>query len=267
MMRAAVLGHPIAHSLSPVLHRAAYEALSLDWRYDAIDVDEAGLASFITALDRSWAGLSLTMPLKRAVVPLLDEASELVDSLGCANTVVLREGRRSGHNTDVAGLVAALTESGVTSVASVGILGAGATAGSALAAAARLECESISVSARRPESLDGMRRLAVRVGCVAETVDWERRAEVLKADVVISTLPGDAAGALAPLLPARLGVLLDVTYHPWPTTLASAWGQMGGVVVSGHRFLLHQAAEQVRLMTGSEPPMAAMDAALGRALA
>jgi shikimate dehydrogenase len=138
--RAAVLGSPIAHSLSPVLHRAAYEELGLDdWSYDRFEVDEAALPGFVGKLGPEWAGLSLTMPLKRAVIPLLDEISETASAVEAVNTVVFTEdGRRLGDNTDVPGMVAALRERGIEQVDSAAILGAGATASSALAALARI---------------------------------------------------------------------------------------------------------------------------------
>src|SRR5262250_221072 len=114
-MKAAVLGSPIAHSLSPVLHRAAYRALGLTgWTYQAIECDEARLPDLLAACDASWAGLSLTMPLKRAVLPLLDHTEPLAAEVGAANTVVFAAGRRHGHNTDVPGLLAALAGHGVT---------------------------------------------------------------------------------------------------------------------------------------------------------
>lgn len=126
--RAAVLGSPIGHSLSPVLHRAAYAALGLDWSYEAIDVDEAGLAGFLDGLDESWAGLSLTMPLKRTVIPLLHGLSPTAAAVDAVNTVLLHgDGRRIGDNTDVAGMVAALpvVPAGEVPVERVAILGAG----------------------------------------------------------------------------------------------------------------------------------------------
>ncbi|MGW1148223.1 shikimate dehydrogenase, partial [Streptomyces sp. NPDC002454] len=128
--RAAVLGSPIAHSLSPVLHRAAYAELGLDaWSYDRFEVDEAALPDFLAGLGPQWAGLSLTMPLKRAVIPLLDEVSDTAAAVEAVNTVVLTEdGRRTGDNTDVPGMVAALRERGVETVDSAAVLGAGATA-------------------------------------------------------------------------------------------------------------------------------------------
>jgi hypothetical protein len=111
-VRAAVLGRPIAHSLSPPLHRAAYEALGLDWTYDAVECGEDDLPALLDGLDASWAGLSLTMPLKQAVLPLLDEVSDLARDVAAANTVVLREGRRAGSNTDVHGIVAPCAKPG-----------------------------------------------------------------------------------------------------------------------------------------------------------
>ena len=94
-MRCAVLGRPIAHSLSPAMHRAAYARLELDWTYDACEVGEQDLPAFVAGLDDSWRGLSLTMPLKRAVLPLLDEVSPVASQVGAANTVVLERGREA----------------------------------------------------------------------------------------------------------------------------------------------------------------------------
>src|SRR4051794_9505257 len=146
--RCAVLGSPIAHSLSPVLHRAAYVDLGLDWSYDAVEVAEDRLAAFLDGLDAEWRGLSLTMPLKRAVLPLLDHVEEGAARAGGANTVLLGAGRRVGHNTDVPGAVAALRERGVMSVDSATVLGGGATAASVLLALADLGCRDATVVVR-----------------------------------------------------------------------------------------------------------------------
>ena len=130
MRRAAVLGSPIAHSLSPVLHRAAYEALGLEWTYEAVEMTEGGLTGFVDACGPEWAGLSLTMPLKVAVLPLLDHSSELVRLSAAANTLVFTPQGREGHNTDVPGMVAAIREAaGPTGLVctSATVLGGGAT--------------------------------------------------------------------------------------------------------------------------------------------
>lgn len=280
--RAAVLGHPVAHSLSPVLHRAAYDALGLDgWRYEAIDTTEEQLPALVASLDASWAGLSLTMPLKHAVIPLLDHVDPLANVVGAVNTLVVQPtgGRRPtfvGTNTDVHGLVAALREGlGERSVTSAVVLGAGATAASTLAALAELGCTSPTVLVRSLGRTGGLQRAAHRMGV-------EPRFEVLDpsgasvlgrfaaADVVVATLPARAADPVADALATSGttpgGVLLDVVYDPRPTALSAAWSAAGGTVVGGERMLLHQAAEQVRLMTGRVAPLAAMDAALESAL-
>lgn len=269
--RAAVLGSPIAHSLSPVLHRAAYAALGLDWHYDAIDVSAEELPDFIASRDSSWVGLSLTMPLKEAVLPLLDEVSDLAQLTRAANTVLFSRGRRIGDNTDVTGIQWALRRSGAVTNgqrplrgAAVGVIGAGATARSAIAALAALGASAVAVSARRNEAVAALAELcdALQVELMAEP--WVRATELLVGDLVVSTVPAGAADWLATGVPTAPGALLDVVYSPWPTPLAKAWRDQGGVVVGGLELLVGQAADQVRLMTGSNPPIDQMLAA-GRA--
>src|SRR5262252_1994915 len=161
-MKAAVLGAPIAHSLSPVLHRAAYRALGLTgWSYLAIECDTARLPAVLDGCGPGWAGLSLTMPLKRAVLPLLDHIDPLAREVGAANTVMFTGGRRHGHNTDVPGMIAALAEAGATGLsgpATVLILGGGATACSALAAARGLGAARATVAVRDPARAPPRRR-------------------------------------------------------------------------------------------------------------
>lgn len=260
--RAAVLGRPIAHSLSPVLHRAAYAQLGLPWTYEAIEVDEESLPGFVTGLDASWAGLSLTMPLKRAVLPLLDEASALVRLTGSANTVVLGPRGRSGHNTDVAGIVRSLEGIGAQPGPAV-VLGGGATAASALAGLARMGCPRVAILARRPEVAVGLLPLAEALGLPAGVAALPARLPGRdEAAVVVSTLPVAGSAALAAAVPDEPGWLLDVAYDPWPPPLAAAWRRAGGPAATGDEMLLHQAVEQVRLMTGTAPDVAAMRAAL-----
>lgn len=272
--RAAVLGHPIGHSLSPVLHRAAYAALGLDdWRYDAADVTEEDLAGFLAGLDDRWVGLSLTMPLKQTVLPLLDHVEPLAEVVGAVNTVLLHgvgAGRSlTGANTDVHGIVTALAEGGATGqLRSAAVVGAGATAASTLAALGQLGCTAPRVYVRSPARAGALLRAAHRMGVEPRLCRLDdAAAEVVRADVVVSTLPAHAADPLAASLtgPAR-GVLLDVCYDPRPTALSAAWAARGGRVVGGERMLLHQAAEQVRLMTGEPAPLTAMAAALDGAL-
>jgi shikimate dehydrogenase len=268
--RAAVLGSPIAHSLSPVLHRAAYAELGLaDWTYDRFDVDEAALPGFLAELGPEWAGLSLTMPLKRAVIPLLDGISETAASVDAVNTVVFTEdGRRTGDNTDIPGIVAALREHGVEKVETAAILGAGATASSALAALARICTGEVCVYVRSEARAAEMRGWAERLDVDVRIADWARAEEALRAPLVVATTPAGATDALAAAVPERPATLFDVLYDPWPTALAARWSAYGGAVVSGLDLLLHQAVLQVEQMTGRAPaPLAAMRKAGEQALA
>jgi shikimate dehydrogenase len=267
--RAAVLGSPIAHSLSPVLHRAAYAALGLaGWTYDAFEVDEAGLPDFVAGLDASWAGLSLTMPLKRAILPLLDSVSEVAASVDAVNTVLCTpDGRRVGDNTDVPGMVEALRERGVTRVPSAAVFGAGATATSTLAAL-RSVCDGpvrayVRGALRAQEMFEAGERLGVEI----QVRPWEDAHKGLDYPLVVSTTPKGATDHLAPVVPSSPGVLFDVVYDPWPTSLAEAWAKAGGTVVGGLDLLVHQAVLQVELMTGERGPLAEMRAAGEAALA
>ncbi|MFE7647825.1 shikimate dehydrogenase [Streptomyces phaeoluteigriseus] len=268
--RAAVLGSPVAHSLSPVLHRAAYQALDLtEWTYDRFDVDEAALPSFVEGLGAEWAGLSLTMPLKRAVIPLLDEVSETAASVEAVNTLVFTEdGRRVGDNTDIPGMVAALREHGVEQVDSAAILGAGATASSALAAMSRVCAGEVVVYVRSGARAAEMRQWGERLDVDVRTADWDDAAEALRAPLVIATTPAGTTDALATAVPERPATLFDVLYDPWPTELAARWSMFGGAVVSGLDLLVHQAVLQVERMTGRAPaPVDAMRKAGEHALA
>jgi shikimate dehydrogenase len=239
--------------LSPLLHRAAYDALGLDWSYDAIEVTPADLPEFLAGLDASWAGLSLTMPLKQAVLPLLAASSDLVRQVAAANTVLLPA--RRGENTDVHGMVAALAEAGVTSAERAVVLGGGATARSALAALAELGCRMPTLVVR--SSPDETLAAAARLGVTPRVTGWDP-AVLVGCDLLVSTVPAGAADVLAPHV-ADVPVLLDVVYAPWPTALAAS---CRGVVVGGGAMLLHQAAAQVELMTGLKAPLEAMRATL-----
>jgi shikimate dehydrogenase len=268
--RAAVLGKPIAHSLSPVLHRAAYEELGLTgWSYDRFELDEAALPAFVEQLGPEWAGLSLTMPLKRAVIPLLDGISDTAASVEAVNTVVFTDdGRRLGDNTDIPGMVAALRERGIEQVDSAAILGAGATASSALAALARICTGEVVAYVRSEARAAEMRQWGERLDVEIRTADWADAAEALRAPLVIATTPAGATDALAHAVPERPAALFDVLYDPWPTGLAARWSMIGGAVVSGLDLLVHQAVLQVEQMTGRTPaPVDAMRKAGEHALA
>ncbi|WP_010525642.1 shikimate dehydrogenase [Nesterenkonia sp. F] len=302
--RAAVLGSPIGHSLSPALHGAAYAHLGLAAQYTRRDVDVEGLDAFLRAADADpsgppWLGWSVTMPLKAAMVEHMDAVSERVRRLGVLNTVVHRDGRRRGENTDVDGIVAALREAGPEGLRPAGggasgafvIVGAGATAAATLAAAAELGFAEVRCHARAPERAEALRPVGETLGLRLSTLpledlvdDLAGRGEHPAPAAVVSTLPPGAADGLAEQIaassaapgaagaPSTAGVpLLDVAYDPWPSRLATAWESLGGAVVSGLSMLLHQAVAQIDLFTAAtrrpaadEPPAsrAAMIAAM-----
>ena len=200
-----MLGSPISHSLSPVLHRAAYAALGLTWwHYDAIECDEAGLPALLDRCGPDWVGLSLTMPLKRTVLPLLDRVEGLAASIGCANTVVFAAAQRLGYNTDVPGMVSALIERGIgRGTARAGpalILGAGATACAGLAALAAMGEKSVAVAVRDPARATDLLGAAERVGISVTLRPFEPSA-MQDMRLVISTVPAGAADFFAQILP------------------------------------------------------------------
>jgi shikimate dehydrogenase len=266
-MKAAVLGKPIAHSLSPALHRAAYRELGLDdWTYDLVECDEAGLAGYVESRDREWAGLSLTMPLKAAVLPLLDHADHMAAATGGANTVVFRPEGRYGYNTDVQGIVDALTEAGVPAPGAVTILGAGATACSALAAVGELGAPGADVILRDPARAGAVLATAGKLGLKVRLrpFDDQQQGDAVVPDLLISTVPAGATNLFSErTLFARTPpmAVMDVVYDPWPTPLALAAAAAGAIVASGFALLLHQAAAQFELMTGKPAPLEAMRAA------
>lgn len=266
--RAEVVGDPITHSLSPALHTAAYAALGLgDWTYGRTRVPAGGLAAHVAGLDGSWAGISVTMPGKEEALALATDVGQEARLVGAANTLTRAAAGWRADNTDVSGLVEALREAGARHPGAVDVVGSGATARSALVALHRVGAGSVRFVVRgtvRPETA----ALAHRLGVTTDTVSYAgwsaglARGEGAAVDLVLSTVPPGAAPPVdgAPTSPA--GVVFDVTYAPWPSPLATDVARHGGTVVGGWNMLLHQAAAQVRLMTGQPAPVAAMRAAL-----
>ncbi|WP_244872480.1 shikimate dehydrogenase [Catellatospora sp. TT07R-123] len=261
--RAAVLGKPVGHSLSPVLHNAGYAAAGLTgWSYTAIECAEAELPDLVSGLGPEWAGLSLTMPLKEVGLTVATEVRPVAAALGVTNTLVrLPGGGWRADNTDVPGMVASLREAGVDAVAEVAVLGAGGTARAAVAAAAQLGADRVVVYARRPEAVDELRPVAERLGVALAGAGWDRAEECASADVVISTVPKGVADGLD--VPWRAStVLFDALYHPWPTPLAATAQRAGCGIVSGLDLLWAQALGQFEQFTGVAAPAAPMREAL-----
>jgi shikimate dehydrogenase len=263
-MLCAVLGSPIAHSLSPAMHRAAYASLGLDWAYEAVEVQEGGLASFVGALGDDVRGLSVTAPLKREAALVSHQHSGDVEMLGVANTLVVEDGMLSAHNTDVPGAAAALEQAGLGAVVSARILGGGATAASMALTLVRLGVEELEFVVRDPSRAAEAEAVARGRG-INVTVRMLDEPLVDKVDLLVSTVPGDAIGARSHELVDASQAVFDVVYDPWPTALARAADEAGVPVVSGLDLLAHQAALQVELMTGSDvSPQLLRDAALAQ---
>jgi shikimate dehydrogenase len=264
--RCGVLGDPIAHSLSPTLHRAGYAELGLDWAYDAHRVPAGGLAAFLAGLGEEWRGLSLTMPLKREAVGLVDGLTERARLAGAANTLVLEDGRRTGDNTDVPGAVAAIRERTGAHLATAAILGGGATATSVGLALADIGVRAMTLLVREPaRAAETREALAGHPGRPEVAVALLDDPTPLEVDLVASTIPADAQDRRLVERCRPAGVVFEVLYHPWPTPLAASAGDR--VLVSGLDLLVHQAAIQFELFTGRLAPVAAMRAAGEQALA
>lgn len=266
LRRLAVLGSPISHSRSPALHRAAYDRLGLSWQYSAVEMDGDRLGEFIGGLDASWRGLSLTMPLKQDVLPLLDSIDEVAAITGAANTVLFDDGARRGFNTDVGGIVRTLREAGVHEVSRGVLLGGGATAASALVAMSELGAREVRVLVRRPGAAAPLVELGSRLGVRVDEGALHELAAIDRAELVVSTVPGGTdLGVAASAGLIASAALLDVAYDPWPTPLAAGWIAGGGTVVHGLGMLLHQALLQVRIFVNGDPnePLVDEDAVLG----
>jgi shikimate dehydrogenase len=292
-LRAAVLGHPIGHSKSPALHRAAYAYLGVELAYSAIDVTEEQLPDFMARVrdelgndeartGGGWRGLSVTMPLKSAMVREMDEIRGVARTLGVVNTVAFERGasgsgpsggyggstRLIGYNTDVAGIVNALRHAGAAAAPTAVVLGGGGTAAAALAALKELGAPGADVFVRDVSRAAEARAASAALGLPVQVLPIAgAAAAVAAAAVIISTLPPRAADRLAAEVqreleqecargtasgpaPGKPGVLLDVAYDPWPSRIASVWQDAGGKVVPGLEMLIYQAVEQVRHFTG-----------------
>ncbi|MDX2375378.1 shikimate dehydrogenase [Microbacterium sp. LRZ72] len=269
----AVWGSPIAHSRSPQLHAAAYEVLGLPWTYDRREVTVEGFPRALEGLDGRWRGLSLTMPLKERAFEAVVQRDRRAELTGAVNTLLLTDrGQPRGVNTDVGGLVRAMQEEGIDRVETGRLIGAGATAASALVALGELGARRVDVLARRPPAAEPLVLLGARLGTevVVHQLDGH---EAVPAEVTIATLPGGTV--LESDVAARAadggGMLLDAAYSPWPSALARSWESTGAPARSGRGMLLHQAVLQVRffvagdveaVLTDEDSVVAAMRAAL-----
>ena len=246
--RFAVIGSPIGHSKSPLLHGAAISALGIDASYEAIDVTELQFPSFLASQSTDWLGFSLTMPLKHVVRPLLVDECETSTLTGAVNTIVRGESGWHGFNTDVWGAQTAIAQSLGTHFRSAIVLGSGATASSLVAALSSIGVMDVTVVARDAGKAAATAELCTRLGMSARGIEWGTGS--LQADILVNTLPGSVS--LDPELVDDLdaGALFDVVYDPWPSTLSREWSARGLPSSSGITMLLWQAVRQARLFYG-----------------
>ena len=267
----------MSHSLSPVLHRAAYVALGLPgWSYDRIECDDAALPGLVAGLGPEWVGLSVTMPGKRAALGVAVSVSDAAAAVGAANTLVRVPDGWLADCTDVDGVVGALNgcldgvlpAPGLTApgpVRSAVVLGGGGTAAAAVVGLARLGVASVTVVVRSAARAADVLAAAGRVGVGVTVEPWSALA-TLRADVLVSTVPAGVVDPVAAEAAAVAPAVLDVVYHPWPTPLAHAVAAAGGRLATGLDMLLHQAFGQVTLFTGHPAPRSAMRSALRAAV-
>ncbi|NGP04134.1 shikimate dehydrogenase [Rhodococcus sp. 14C212] len=265
--KAAVLGSPIAHSKSPLLHLAAYRALGLtDWTYERIECTGEQLPALVAGLGPEWVGVSVTMPGKFAALEFATERTDRAVLIGSANTLVRTADGWRADCTDVDGVTGALRAAGVGDLtgASAVVVGAGGTARPALVGLAELGVASVTVVARSEARAAETFDCAEAVGTKPRWLPFDapELGEVCAAaGALVSTVPAAAAAPCAQQL-GRAPFVLDAIYDPWPTPLAEAAAAHGSVVVSGLQMLLHQAFGQVEQFTGRPAPRAAMAAAV-----
>ncbi|CAB4799879.1 unannotated protein [freshwater metagenome] len=259
MIKAAVLGSPISHSLSPLLHTVAYTELGLESDYTRIEVKSGELGAFLLSCQGSWTGFSLTMPLKEEVLSLATENSELAARIRSANTLLHSDANWSASTTDVAGFTHALGFHNLDARGEVLIIGGGATARAAAAACDGV-ASTITVMNRSESRFDAISQSVESSNLVFTT--WSDHAAFETADLIISTTPEGASDSLIPYFPTKpTGVFLDVLYKPWPTKSLVAWSGAGGQTIDGLDLLIHQGIDQVSLFSGhifERAPMASI---------
>jgi shikimate dehydrogenase len=246
LIRVAVIGHPITHSLSPVLHRAAFEFLGINGTYDAIEVGPGQLADFFQAEAGNFDYLSITMPLKEEALALKVSMDSLIARVQTANTLYRAHEEWHLTSTDGAGFLEALNVRGNTSFDSVLVLGAGGTARAVVGALD--SCSAKVTVLGRTSSRKSALESAVQ-SSEFEYQMWNEQIDFADYDLVVNTTPAGAADLIADSLTSVTpGLLFEVIYNPWPTYLASRWRDSGGEVISGVEMLLYQGIAQLELV-------------------
>jgi shikimate dehydrogenase len=248
VIRSAVLGSPISHSLSPLLHQSAYEILGAQGTYEAIEVEAGQLSNFLKDKDSGWTGFSLTMPLKEEVLAIAHVVDPVAQIISSANTLYRKDNLWLASSTDITGFGFALDSRGFTKAKSAIILGAGATA-RAVVGALDGRIEEIKIVSRNTGREEAIRKCATKSSITF--VPWEYSTPIAQSDLVVNTTPLYGADLFADYLPTKISTLFfEVLYRPWPTVLHSRWRENGGETMDGIDLLVHQAIEQIALFSG-----------------
>ncbi|AZA11524.1 shikimate dehydrogenase [Corynebacterium gerontici] len=264
--RAVVLGKPIEHSRSPLLHNTGYEALSMrDWHYERQECDAEGLPATLEAFGPEVRGCSVTMPAKFAALECASSVSERAALVGSANTLLRTPEGWHADNTDIDGVLGALAElMGTQAITRACVVGAGGTARPALYALAKRGAKSVAIVNRSDRS-EEFGDLAEALGVELKFSSFDQLQDALEgSDVLVSTVPAEVVAPFAQTL-AQIPVL-DVIYDPWPTPLMQAASALGTAFVGGYVMLAEQAYGQFEQFTGVQPPREAMRIALERDL-
>ena len=246
MIQAGVLGSPISHSLSPILHRTAYAALGVTAQYSAYEVGSGNLIKFLNEGGKNLNCLSLTMPLKEEALEIATHVSDIALQISSGNTLYKNDDEWHLTSTDVEGFSYALAAHERSVSGKVLIIGAGATARAVVAACAAT-CKTLTVVTRSNSREESIVKTAA--GMSVDFVDWGSEPSMDSFDLVVNTTPGDSAAKFANGVMSPQGILFELIYNPWPTQLLASWKKTGGSTIDGLELLIHQAISQVEIFT------------------
>jgi len=243
----AVLGSPIAHSLSPLLHNTAYQFLGIEASYKAFDVPSGQLRGFLSGDGADLNSLSLTMPLKEEALSIADSVSGMSMQIHSGNTLHKVDGHWSLTSTDVEGFSHALAFNGRDARGKVLIIGAGATARAVVAACDGVS-DTVRVINRTPDREQALRKSGP--GLDLEFLSWTSSIDFSDYDLVVNTTPGDTASIFVDQVKSVGSTFFEVLYNPFPTQLLNTWRKAGGLGIDGLDLLIHQAISQVEMFSG-----------------
>ncbi len=248
MIKAAVLGFPISHSLSPVLHRTAYTHLEIEGEYSYFEVRSGQLQTFLDTHDELNA-LSLTMPLKEEALTVAHFVSDLARQISSGNTLHKVDSQWHLTSTDVDGFLQAAQSNGAEISGIVLLIGAGATARAVVAACDGISRE-IHIINRNPDRENLLRSAAPNSTLVFHP--WAKTALINSADLVVNTTPGTAADFFIDSVSKPIGSYFEVLYHPWPSQLLLHWREQGLNAIDGIQLLVQQAISQIEIFSGMQ---------------